>query len=287
MHVDGADAVHEAEALSHILEGLGAGPGEEDGIVMEIQGDLGDVGVPDIALDLAGCIAAGDEDIVADLHVTLAHEGADTVVAAVDEDAVGDTHIAFHIHVEAVFVTVGEADLGAVGGSVGLHETAGQHSVVGGSGDLVGGVGDAIDIVLTEVEDQSVDHDSAHGAGVAVRPPGVEIEQGRGEFLVGGLELGHMLDDVPLGEIGGITAVDADELAGLVGGVTEASALDVAAVQVAQVITLGHEDDVIVLRRVDGFLQIPHGSGGRQAVSTGRAGAGADIESLPCCSGCS
>ena len=75
MDVYGADTVHETEALAHVFKGLGSGPGEKNGVVVEFQGDFFNIGIPDASLYLARGVTAGDEDIVAYLHVSLAHEG--------------------------------------------------------------------------------------------------------------------------------------------------------------------------------------------------------------------
>ena len=37
MHIDGADAVAETEALPHVLQALGTGPREENGVVVELE----------------------------------------------------------------------------------------------------------------------------------------------------------------------------------------------------------------------------------------------------------
>ena len=259
--VDGADAVHETEALAHVFEGLGAGPCEEDRVVVEVKGHLVEVFGPYGAGHLACCVTAGDEDVVVDFHVALAHQGGDTVVAAVDEDAVGDADVAFNVEVEGIFVTVGVADLDRSRGRAGLDETAGQDSFVRGAGALVVNVGAAVEVVFTEVEHEAVDDDVALRAGVAVGTPCVEVEQRGDEGVLDGLQFGDVFDDVALAEIGRVAAVDTDEFAHvfLLGGISETAAFDVAAVQVAVIIAFRNEDDVIFFGDVDGFLKIPKG----------------------------
>ena len=103
---------------------------------------------------------------------------------------------------QAVFITAGSTYDGAVGRSVGLHETAGEDTLVGSTGNFKVYIGHAIAVVLAKVEHEAVDDNRTYRAVVTVRPAGVPVEQRGGELLVSRLELGDMLDDVTLAEIG-------------------------------------------------------------------------------------
>ena len=286
MHIYGADTVHETETLPHVFEGLGAGPCKQNGIVMELERYLRYVSILHITLDLACSIAAGDKDIVADLYVSLAHKRLDTIVTAIDKDAVGYANIALHIHMKAIFVAVRKTDLGATWLCIRLYEATGKYPVVWRAGNLVVHVGRAVQVVLSKVEYKAVDNHRPDGAGVAVRPPCVNIHQRRSELLVCGLELCDILDDVTLAEIGRIAPVYAYELAKVVGGIAKLTVLDISAVQVAKVIAFGNKNLVVVLCSIDSFLQIFHRSSGRKTVGTRTSGGCTHIIGLALCRGC-
>ena len=169
--------------------------------MVEFQGDLLDIGITDASLYLAGGVTAGYEDIVAYLHVSLAHEGGDAIVAAVDEDAVGDADVSLYIHVQRVFISVGITNLGNCRASVGFDEPSGENALVGGAGDFVLYIGNAVEVVFAKVKHKAVNYDFPFRAGVAPGPSCVDVQKRGGEFLAAGLDFGHVLDDVTLGEI--------------------------------------------------------------------------------------
>ena len=210
--------------------------------------------------------------------MALAHQCLNAVVAAVHEDAVCDADIALHIEVQSVFVAARIADQRYAGAGVGLHETAGEDTFVRSAGALVIDIGDAVAVVLAEVEHESVHHNIADRAAIAVGPAGVEVEQRCDERFAGGLELGYVGDDIALAEVGGVSSVEADELAGFVGGIAETAYFVVAASHSSEIIAFRDKYNVAFFSSVDGLLQILHSSRGRKTVGTAGTGAYAHIE---------
>ena len=69
---------------------------------------------------------------------------------------------------QSVFITAGSTYDGAVGRCVGLHETAGEDTLVGSTGYFKVDIGHAISVVLAEVEHEAVNDHRTYGAVVAV-----------------------------------------------------------------------------------------------------------------------
>ena len=212
--------------------------------------------------------------------MALAHERLDAVVTAVHENAVRYAYIAFHIHVQGIFITIGESHLGAVGRAFGLNEAAGKHALVGGTGNLVVDIGDAVEIVLAEIKNKAVDYDVAQRALVIKGPACIDVEERSDELLVIGLDLSDMLYDVTLAEVGRVSAVETQELTLVRGGIAELSDLDVTAIHIAKVITFCNQDYVVVFCSIDRFLKVLHCILGRESVGAGRTGGDTYIVSL-------
>ena len=169
--------------------------------MVEIKRYFRDICILHVALNLAGSIAAGDEDVVAHFHMTLAHQSLNAIVAAVYEDTVGNSHIALHIHMKAVFVSVGIAYSRHRDRRARLDETSCQNPFIRRTGHVFVHILYEIEVVLSHIEYESVDNHGSHRAGISDRPPCIDVEQRSDELLVGRLDLGDVLDYVTLVEI--------------------------------------------------------------------------------------